>query len=63
MIKLIHIFLPMSIMLLQGCSPTVKVVAPDKPITVNLNVKIDHEVKVKVDKQLDEVLSNDSDLF
>jgi len=63
MIKLVHIFLPMSILLLSSCSPTVKVVAPDKPITVNLNVKIDHEVKVKVDKQLDEVLSNDSELF
>ncbi len=48
---------------LSACSPTVKVEAPDKPITVNLNVKIDHEVRVKVDKDLDSVLDNDSDLF
>ena len=46
-----------------ACSPTVKVEAPDKPITVNLNVKIDHEVRVKVDKDLDNVLDNNSDLF
>jgi hypothetical protein len=26
------------------------VAAPDKPITINLNVKIDHEIRVKVDK-------------
>jgi hypothetical protein len=48
---------------LSSCSPTVRVEPSDKPITVNLNVKIDHEVRVKVDKQLDEVLSNDSPLF
>ncbi len=46
-----------------GCSPTVKVAAPDKPITINLNVKIQHEILVKVDKELDSVLSEDSGLF
>jgi type IV pilus biogenesis protein CpaD/CtpE len=49
--------------LLIGCTPTVEVVAPEKPITINLNVKIDHEIRVKVDKELDKVLSNDSGLF
>jgi hypothetical protein len=28
-----------------------------------LNVKIDHEIRVKVDKELDQVLSQDSGLF
>lgn len=46
-----------------GCSPTVKVAAPDKPITINLNVKIQHEILVKVDRELDDVLSDDSGLF
>ncbi len=46
-----------------GCSPTVKVEAPDKPITINLNVKIQHEILVKVDKELDDVLSAESGLF
>ena len=46
-----------------GCSPRVEVVAPDKPITINLNVKIDHEVRVKIDRELDEVFSAESDLF
>ncbi|MCB0336927.1 MAG: YnbE family lipoprotein, partial [Bdellovibrionales bacterium] len=31
--------------LLAGCTPTVQV-ATEKPITINLNVKIDHEVRV-----------------
>jgi hypothetical protein len=46
-----------------ACTPRVEVATPDKPITINLNVKIDHEVRVKVDKDLDEVLSEDSGLF
>lgn len=46
-----------------GCSPTVKVAAPEKPITINLNVKIQHEILVKVDRELDDVLSKDSGLF
>ncbi len=46
-----------------ACSPTVKVEAPDKPITINLNVKIQHEIRVKVEKELDNVLSEDSGLF
>lgn len=48
---------------LAACSPTVKVAAPDKPITINLNVKIQHEILVKVEKELDNVLSEDSGLF
>ncbi len=47
----------------QACTPRVEVAAPDKPITINLNVKIDHEIRVKVDKELDQVLSSNSGLF
>ena len=46
-----------------ACTPRVEVAAPEKPITINLNVKIDHEIRLKVDKDLDEVLSKDSGLF
>lgn len=44
---------------LMGCSPTVKIEPPDKPIVINLNVKIEHEIKIKVDKELDELLADD----
>lgn len=53
----------LSIVYLSGCTPTVKVEASDKPITINLNVKIEHEIRVKVDKELESVLSDDSGLF
>lgn len=49
--------------LLAACTPTVQVAPPEKPITINLNVKIEHEIMVKVDKELEDVLSEDSGLF
>jgi type IV pilus biogenesis protein CpaD/CtpE len=50
-------------LMLAACTPRVEVATPDKPITINLNVKIDHEIRVKVDKELDQVLSKNSGLF
>lgn len=38
-----------------ACTPTVQMEAPKEPITVNLNVKIQHEIYVKVDKDVDEL--------
>ncbi|UCH53303.1 MAG: YnbE family lipoprotein [Pseudomonadota bacterium] len=46
-----------------ACTPTVQVAVPDKPITINLNVKIEHEIRVKVEKELEDVFSKDSGLF
>lgn len=48
---------------LSACSPTVELQAPDKPLEINLNVKIDHQISVKVDKQLDDVMSKNQDIF
>ena len=49
--------------MLVACTPTVKVEAPDKPIVINLNVKIEQEVRVKVDKDVDTLLQNNPNLF
>ena len=51
------------LVLLAACQPTVQVKAPEEPITINLNVKIEHEVRVKVDRELDDLFSEDSELF
>ncbi len=56
----------MSVMLISllavGCTPTVKV-ATDEPITINLNVNIKHEILVKVDRQLDDLFSENKGIF
>ncbi|MBA4501277.1 YnbE family lipoprotein [Marinobacterium marinum] len=50
-------------LLAAGCTPTVQVAAPSEPITINLNVKIKHEILVKVDKEIDNMLDENSELF
>lgn len=49
--------------LLGGCNPTVKVEAPDKPIEINLNVKIEHEIRLQVDRELQGLFDEESDVF
>ena len=48
---------------LTACNPTVTVEAPKEPIEINLNVKIEHHIRVQVDKELDDLFDEDSDLF
>lgn len=48
---------------LLGCSPTVTVKPPTEPITINLNIKIEHEVRIKVEKDLEDVFDEDEGLF
>lgn len=42
---------------------TVKVEAPDKPIEINLNVNIKQEVLIKMDKEIQDLIANNPDIF
>jgi hypothetical protein len=53
----------LALVLAAACQPTVKVEAPDKPITINLNVHIEQEVRIKVEKEADQLLNEKKDLF
>jgi len=46
-----------------ACTPTVQLAMPNEPININLNVKIEHEIYIKVDKALDGMFSESSGLF
>jgi len=48
---------------LAACSPKIQVEAPKEPITINLNVKIEHEIRVKVDEDLEDLFDEDDDIF
>ena len=52
-----------SALLVAACQPKVQLEAPKEPITINLNVKIEHEVRVKVDKDLESLFAEDEDIF
>lgn len=49
-------------MMLTGCL-RVEVATPDEPININMNVKIEHEILIKADKQVEDLLKENSDLF
>ncbi|RUO21494.1 YnbE family lipoprotein [Aliidiomarina haloalkalitolerans] len=53
----------LSSLMLSACTPTVQVAAPQEPITINLNVKIEHEIYIRVARELDELFSESSGLF
>lgn len=47
----------------NACTPTVKVEAPDKPIEINMNVNIEHHVKVEIDRDVKTAIKNNKDIF
>ena len=52
----------LTVFIISSCTHKIEVSAKE-PITINLNLKIDHEIRVKVDKELDDIFSDNSDLF
>lgn len=46
-----------------ACEPTVRLQAPTEPITINLNIKIEQEVRIKVERDLEQLFETDKKLF
>lgn len=57
------LFVGLAVLAVSGCEPTVKLSAPDKPIVINLNVKIEREVRVKVEREIDDVIRENKEIF
>jgi hypothetical protein len=49
--------------LLWCCTPTVKIEPPDEPIVINLNIKIEQEIRIRIDSALDDLLDEEEGLF
>jgi hypothetical protein len=50
-------------LMLGACQPTVRVEAPDKPIEINMNIHIQQEVRVKVERDVESTIAQNPDLF
>ena len=50
-------------LLMAGCTPRIEIAASKEPITINLNAKIEHELHITVDKDVENLLKSRSDLF
>jgi len=53
----------LGIVLLGACEPTVRVEAPREPITINLNIKLDADVRVKLEDQARKDINANPDIF
>ena len=53
----------LSLLAITACTPTVQVQAPDKPIEINLNVNIEHHVKVEIEKDVKQSIAKNKDIF
>ena len=53
---------PIGALAIVACQPTVRVEAPKDPIVINLNVKIEQEIRVKVEKDVEDLIG-DEELF
>lgn len=42
--------------MLSGCVPRIEVATPKDPITINMNVKIEHDITIKADKEVETLL-------
>ncbi len=49
--------------LLAGCQPTVKIEAPKEPFTINLNIKLDAEVLIKLEERAKQDIGANPDIF
>jgi len=52
-----------ALLLLPLCASCVSVSAPDKPIEINLNVRIEQEVLVRLQRDVDELIRQNPDAF
>lgn len=55
--------IPLLLGLIVACTPTVQVQAPKEPIEINLNVKIEHHIRVQVDQELEDLFDEESEVF
>ena len=46
-----------------ACQPTVQLAAPEKPIEINLNVKVEQHVRVSIEKDVDQAIKKNKDIF
>lgn len=52
-----------TVMGVTACTPTVALQAPDKPIEINLNVKIEQHVKVEIERDVRKSMAKNKDIF
>lgn len=50
-------------LVITACAPTVKVESPKEPITINLNIKLDADIRVKLEEEAKKDIATNPDIF
>ncbi len=50
-------------LVIASCAPTVKVESPKEPITINLNIKLDADIRVKLEEEAKKDIAANPDIF
>jgi len=53
----------MLVPLMLACTPQVQLQAPEKPIEINLNVNIEQHVKIEIQKDVQQAIRKNPDVF
>ncbi len=48
---------------MAACQHTVQIEAPKDPIVINMNIKIEQEVRVKVEQDIEQLIDTNEDIF
>ncbi len=55
--------LALGVLVVSACTPTVKVEAPREPITINLNIKLDADVRLRIEESAKDDIKNNPEIF
>jgi len=58
-----YLFVAASAAALSACTPTLRIEPSDKPIRIDLNVRIDQEVRIRLDREVEDLIASNPDLF
>ncbi len=50
-------------LVIAACAPTVKVETPKEPITINLNIKLDADIRVKLEEEAKKDIAANPGIF
>ncbi|MCW2485325.1 YnbE family lipoprotein [Candidatus Symbiopectobacterium sp. NZEC127] len=53
-----HAAISLLTLLLAGCVPRIEVAAPTTPITINMNVRVEHDITIRADKDATRLLES-----
>ncbi|MBL0010390.1 MAG: YnbE family lipoprotein [Nitrosomonas sp.] len=60
---LTRVVLILCCLVMTACAPTVKLESPKEPITINLNIKLDADIRVKLEEEAKKDIAANPGIF